>query len=52
VHDQVEVVARVVDVLAEVAAQVGLLHGALQSAYDVEHLAAHVDERGAGTNCV
>ena len=52
VHGDVEVVAGAVDVLAEVAGEVGLLDGALQPAYDVQHLAADVDERVVGADRV
>src|SRR3546814_9579449 len=35
-------------VLAEVSGGIGLLHGALETAYDVDHLAADIDERVVG----
>src|SRR3954453_2927897 len=44
VHGQLEVEARTVDVLAEVARKVGLLDGALQASYDVQNLSAYIDE--------
>ena len=51
-HDQVEVVARAVDVFAEVSGSVGLLHRSLEPTDDVQHFAAHVDEGVLGANGV